>query len=60
MEKLIEELEALRDEAFHKSKYGDSYYAGKYVAYHKALGLVKKYVKRDEEVIECSDCRRNT
>ena len=47
MEKLIKQLEALKNEAQYKIEY-NTYYQGKYSAYHKAIELIKKEIKKRE------------
>ena len=49
LKKVINKLEALRDEAFYKSNHTNAVYAanrnGQYTAYYKAIEIIKKAQK---------------
>jgi hypothetical protein len=49
LQEVIKKLEALRDEAFHKSNHTNAVYSanrnGQYTAYHKAIEIIKKAQK---------------
>lgn len=49
MEKLIKKLEALKNEAQYKMD-DNTYKAGQYSAYHKAIELIKKAMKGERLV----------
>lgn len=42
MDWLIKKLETLRNEARYKAQYGNSYFQGQYVAYHRMVELLKQ------------------
>lgn len=51
MEKVIKELETRKNIAFGKSKDGSSYHSGAYVAYHRAIELIKRAERDKNKVV---------
>ena len=51
MEKVIKELEIRKNKAFEKSKDGSSYHSGTYVAYHRAIELIKRAERDKNKVV---------